>query len=325
MAKVDIVVPCYNYGRFLEACVRSVLEQSVIDLRVLVIDDASSDDSLSVANKLAETDPRVTVISHSQNWGNIRTYNQGIAWASADYFLLLSADDLLVPGALERATAIMDRHPDIVLTHGNVIVWQDDLPFPEIDVDQGYTWTRQDLIREMCARNYNPVYTATAIARTCVQKAIGGYRPSLPHSGDWEMWLRFAAHGGVASIDAVQGVYRRHSANMSDAYYGVILLHYQQQKEAFDTFFDEYEDRLPDSRSLRAQADRILSEIAYCKGIAELCRGDIRAGLRLLRFSIDINPKLRYRPPIGLLMRQLVNHAISILFRAESRLFGPPN
>src|SRR4051794_8632732 len=64
MAKVDVVVPCYNYGRFLEPCVRSVLEQSVENVRVLIIDDGSSDDSLSVALKLSNEDLRVSVISH---------------------------------------------------------------------------------------------------------------------------------------------------------------------------------------------------------------------------------------------------------------------
>src|SRR5689334_16159119 len=108
MAKVDIVVPCYNYGLFLEGCVRSVLEQSFGDLRVLIIDDASSDDSASAAQRLVHADPRVSVISHPENWGHIATYNQGIEWASSDYFLLLSADDLLVSGALERAVQVMD-------------------------------------------------------------------------------------------------------------------------------------------------------------------------------------------------------------------------
>lgn len=321
MAKIDIVVPCYNYGRFLEACVRSVLEQSIVDLRVLIIDDASCDDSLTTAKKLAASDSRVAVISHSRNWGHIHTYNQGIERASADYFLLLSADDLLVPGALERATAIMDRHPDIVFTHGKAIVWQDDLPFPEIDLKQDYRWSRQDLIREMCAHDYNLVYTPTAVVRTCVQKAIGGYRPSLPHSGDWEMWLRFGAHGTVAWIDAVQAVYRRHSHNMSEAYYsGVKLLHYQQRKIAFDTFFSEYGHRVPGSRNLRMQADRILGQTVYWNGIAALCHGNISAGLQLLRFSKDVS-----RPPIGyLLMRTLalLNRSVSILFGAGAKLFG---
>src|SRR5437870_3252196 len=100
MAKVDIVIPCYNYARYLEVCLRSVTNQSLQDLRVLIIDDASSDGSLLTARKLAQSDPRIEVAAHRENWGHIRTYNQGIEWASADYFLLLSADDLLAPGAL---------------------------------------------------------------------------------------------------------------------------------------------------------------------------------------------------------------------------------
>jgi len=139
MAKVDIVVPCYNYGRFLETCVGSVLDQSIRDLRVLIIDDASTDDSLSVAKRLAETDPRISIIAHAQNKGHISTYNEGIAWASADYLLLLSADDLLVAGALDRAIAVMDANPDIVLTHGDCTVWLDGRPLPKLAPQQGYT------------------------------------------------------------------------------------------------------------------------------------------------------------------------------------------
>src|ERR1700754_1240130 len=117
MAKVDILVPCYNYGRFLDGCVRSVLDQSVRDVRVLIIDDASSDDSLAAAEKLDDADHRVSVVAHAQNKGHIQTYNEGIDWADSDYFLLLSADDLLVQGALARATAIMDENQDIGLTY----------------------------------------------------------------------------------------------------------------------------------------------------------------------------------------------------------------
>ena len=192
MAKVDIVVPCYNYGRFLDACVRSILKQSVSNFRVLIIDDASSDNSLLVAKKLARDDSRVSVVAHQQNKGHISTYNEGIAWASSDYFLLLSADDLLVDGALERAVEIMDRNPSVVLTHGECVNWYDDFPIPTIELKQDYTWTSQDLLKEMCTTATNFVPTPTAIARTSTQKAIGGYRASLPHSGDMWTGLRFS-------------------------------------------------------------------------------------------------------------------------------------
>jgi glycosyltransferase involved in cell wall biosynthesis len=136
MAKIDVVVPCYNYGRFLEACVGSVLNQSVHDVRVLIIDDASSDNSALVAQRLAAGDPRVEVKIHSQNQGHIKTYNEGIEWAESNYFLLLSADDLLVPGAFERATGILDREPHVVLTYGRGIDWQANLPFPAVETER---------------------------------------------------------------------------------------------------------------------------------------------------------------------------------------------
>ena len=243
MAKVDIVVPCYNYGRFLSDCLSSILKQSVRDLRVLIIDDASPDDTLTVARKLAEADPRVHVISHSQNMGHIQTYNEGIAWASADYFMLLSADDLLAPGALERAASILDTNPDVVLTFGRWIEWNDRLPVPEFNEGHDNSWTREEglqLIKTYCSSSYNSIPTPTVIVRTRIQQAIGGYRPYLPHSGDMEMWLRFAANGAIARLEAVQAIYRWHPSNMSRAYYAEKWPEWQQRKEAFDSFFREY-------------------------------------------------------------------------------------
>src|SRR5215510_11016438 len=179
MPKIDVVIPCYNYGRFLEACVRSVLEQSVQDLRVHIIDDASSDNSFTVATKLAESDHRVSATSHPHNQGHVSTYNEGIAWASADYFLSLSADDMLAPGALERAARIMDSNPDIVFTYGRYVVWHDELPLPKIDTQQSTAWARHDdLIRDLCELGGRPhpeigLGSLTMIVRTAAQKAIG--------------------------------------------------------------------------------------------------------------------------------------------------------
>jgi glycosyltransferase involved in cell wall biosynthesis len=303
MAKVDVVVPCYNYARFLEGCVHSVLNQSVKDVRVLIIDDASSDDSLSVGRKIAQADPRVTVVAHGENKGHIDTYNEGIAWASAEYFLLLSADDLLVPGSLERAVEVMDANPDVVLTYGECIAWLDHLPIPDIKPMQNYTWKRHDLLKQMCETALNWLSTPAAIARTNTQKTIGGYRASLPHSGDMEMWLRFAANGSVARINAVQGIYRKHSTAMSNAYYADKMHDYRQIKLAFDSFFDEYDNRLNHSRSLRIVACRALARRIFVSGIGLLVRKRLKDGWRLIRASMDMDPRLRYRPPLWHLLK----------------------
>src|SRR5687768_2018774 len=122
MPRVDVIVPCYNYGRFLEGCVESALRQQDVDVRVLIIDDASPDDTEGVGRQLADRDARVTYRRHAVNQGHIATYNEGLLeWADGDYALVLSADDMLTPGALARAARVMDAHPDVGMTYGDCI------------------------------------------------------------------------------------------------------------------------------------------------------------------------------------------------------------
>jgi GT2 family glycosyltransferase len=264
MVKVDVVVPCYNYGRFLEGCVRSVLDQSLHDVRVLIIDDASSDNSLDVARRLAESDPRVSVSAHTRNRGHIATYNEGlIDWASADYSLLLSADDVLTPGALARATQILDTNPAVGFLYGHAVYWYDHLPKPPIRTMQsGATiWRGHDWLRIVCRGGHCVTSTPTAIVRTSVQRSVGGYRADLPHSGDMEMWLRLAAHSDVAYVrGADQAYYRIHKTNMTVQRVPIIDL--EQRKAAFDAFFDKCGQLIPDVDQLRQQADRKMAKEA---------------------------------------------------------------
>ena len=109
MQRIDVIIPCYNYGRFLRDCLHSVLTQDGCVVRVLLIDDCSTDDSLVTARALVAGEPRVELRAHEVNKGHIATYNEGIDWLSAPFMLLLSADDIVAPGAFARALALMDR------------------------------------------------------------------------------------------------------------------------------------------------------------------------------------------------------------------------
>src|SRR4051794_3311396 len=108
MAKVDVVIPCYNYGHFLGECVRSVLAQEGVEVRALVIDDASIDNTAAVAHALSVLDSRVQVISLPKNVGMIAAVNHGIGELIGDYFVKLDADDLLPPGSLKRSVALFE-------------------------------------------------------------------------------------------------------------------------------------------------------------------------------------------------------------------------
>ena len=260
MSSVDVIVPCYRYGHFLRECVESVLAQSVKNVRVLIIDDASPDNTAEVAADLVKKDPRVNFLRHAVNKGHIATYNEGIEWVSADYMLLLSADDYLLPGALNRSANLMDAHPEVGFTFGRAITLDDRGTKRQTqtvtDKADQRILTGMEFIELSGSRNIVP--TPTAVVRTELQKRLGGYLPELPHSGDMELWLRFAAHASVGMSEAYEAVYRRHAGNMSlDYTVKTWLPDLQQRKAAFDCFF---------KTCSHALAGRSNSFIAGCSG-----------------------------------------------------------
>jgi glycosyltransferase involved in cell wall biosynthesis len=261
LAGIDVVIPCYNYGRFLNDSVSSVLRVSRLPVRVLIIDDASTDGSAIQARKIADTDSRVQVIEHRLNRGHIATYNEGIEWAKAAYMLLLSADDIVAPGALERAVTLMEHNPQIAFVYGGFIKFSgvDKLQVSYGDLTpEAKIWNGLDFVRHICAHPSNPVETATAVVRTTVQKHVGGYRPEFPHAGDLEMWLRCASHGDVGVIDAVQAFVRLHEKNMRKTYTGAT--DYKQRYQTFDHFLCSHAAIIGDAERLRRQAFRGLAD-----------------------------------------------------------------
>src|SRR5262245_15754536 len=125
MNRVDVIVPSYKYGHYLPGCLNSVLGQEGVELRVLVIDDASPDSTADVARAFAARDSRVELLQHARNKGAVATFNDGLDWARNEYTLLISADDMLTPGALARAVAVLDAHPDVGFASGAQILFQD--------------------------------------------------------------------------------------------------------------------------------------------------------------------------------------------------------
>ena len=261
---VSVVIPCYRYGRFLPDCVRSVLAQEGVDVRVLIIDDASPDDSGEVAMGLAAADDRVQVRVHRENRGHLATYNEGLLeWAEGRYSVLLSADDLLTAGAPARATTVLDANPGVGFVYGHVIRWMDGepKPAPRINPTGVKMWSGLDWFRRVCRLSHSVISSPEVVVRTSVQQKIGGYLPELPHTGDTEMWMRFALHSDVAFIRGVdQAYYRTHDRNMTVARVPIVDL--VQRKAAYDAIFDSLSSRIPDANRLRRQVNRNLAKEA---------------------------------------------------------------
>jgi hypothetical protein len=295
MSSVDVIVPCYGYGHFLEECVASVLAQPGPSVRVLVVDDASPDHTKEVATELAQHDSRVTVLRHSSNRGHIATYNEGIEWASAKYLLLLSADDYLLPGALHRAVMLLERYGGVSFAFGNAVELDEHgarRPTETVVSQKGERiLTGQEFILLSGARNI--VATATAVVRTEVQKKVGGYVAELPHAGDMEMWLRLAGHGSVGFVQEPQAVYRRHANNMSLSYTAQHWLpDLEQRSAAFDCFFRTCGDMVPNLGRLHGRLLYLLACEAV--GHASAAFNDDRPDVceQLSSFALRVCPRV---------------------------------
>jgi glycosyltransferase involved in cell wall biosynthesis len=298
VSRVDVVVPCYKYGCYLRQCVESILSQPDVDVRVLVIDDASPDDSAVVGAGLARMDSRVKFLSHEINRGHIATYNEGIDWVSAEYMLLISADDYLLPGALGRATSLLDEHTEVSFVFGRALQLHPDgttEPFltgiARYDEANYCVVSTQEFIEVSASSNRVP--TPTAVVRTSILKQVGGYRPELPHTGDMEMWLRLAARGPVGIIGDCQAVYRRHNANMSLAY-SRFLPDLQQRKAALDWFLHSSGDRLADVKGLRNKAYRELCLDIVFHAHKAFKLGELETSRQLAALALDIDPRIQF-------------------------------
>ncbi len=111
--KFSIVIPTYNYARFLNGCLESVLLQDFDDLEVIVVDDGSTDDTPSVMAQLLEETPEGKVrYLRRENAGPSAARNRGAAMAQGDFVWCLDADDVLVPGAVGFMAEAQRNHPE---------------------------------------------------------------------------------------------------------------------------------------------------------------------------------------------------------------------
>jgi hypothetical protein len=268
---VSVVIPCYNYGRFLGDAVGAALDQPGLDLEVIVVDDASTDDSLEIARQLEAQYPPVHVVAHEKNLRHLATYEDGLARATGEYFALVSADDALAPGSLTRAVALMEAHPGVGLVYGNARYFEGSVPRHRPGLQTWSTWSGAEWIEAVCHLGLNRILSPEAVMRTDLMRELGGFERSLPHSADFYTWLRSAARADVGRVNGVtQAYYRLHQQNMHFTLHDGADVDILQRQAAFQLFFATDRHLIGDSTALESLAARALAKEAVLTIKAEL-------------------------------------------------------
>ncbi len=190
MPDISVIVTTHNRARLLERCLSSILAQTDVELEVIVVDDASSDDTPTVVVKLL-ADPRLRYHRLERNCGApARPRNIGIAQAQSPLLFIFDSDDTMLPGCLRAFVSAFEAEPELGLAWSRKNVLNREGATVEIE-------KRDRLMTEPpfpLALSYAPGANGLAIRRSVVE-AIGGFDEAMPRMDDYEITLRFLADG----------------------------------------------------------------------------------------------------------------------------------
>jgi glycosyltransferase involved in cell wall biosynthesis len=205
---VSVVIPAYNAERTIRATLTSVLDQTMADLEVIVVDDGSTDSTPETAASLR--DPRVRVL-RQPNAGHASARNTGIAEAAGTYIAAVDADDIWLPTKLDTQLAVFREHPHVTALHGAAVHVDDSLrPIFIGRCPNG----KNKLLDILCFRGL-PGFMCTLMIERSVMEEIGGFDSSLIILQDWELAIRLARRGQLYSTPEPLVLYRVHAGNQS--------------------------------------------------------------------------------------------------------------
>jgi hypothetical protein len=270
---VSVIVLCYNYAHFLPQAVESVLTQRGVEVEVIVVDDASTDDSADVARTLAARDSRVRLVSNPQNLGMVGTFNNGLATATGEFLVRLDADDLLTPGSLARAAALFEAFPEVGLVYGHPVHFE--TPAPPAHRDRASSWevlAGSEWVELRCRRGVNCVTSPEVLMRASVVDRVGGQR-ALGHTPDMELWMRIARDSDVGWIGgADQAFHREHPDSMSATGLDVMTdLH--ERLEAFEILLNDGIGDAAENARMLELARTALADEAVARTASAYARG----------------------------------------------------
>lgn len=197
--KVSVVVPCYELSEMLSEALDSVKAQTIEDWECVIVDDASPDDTATVARQYRKEDKRFKLVSNPKNLHVSGAVNAGIAKAKGRYILRLDADDRLPARALERLSEALDQDRDLHIAYGNVEFIEPDGSRWHSGWPPAFRPEWQLLRRTKDDRPANLIPTA-AMFRREVWELAGGLRRRYRNGEDADFWTRATSYGFRAAM-----------------------------------------------------------------------------------------------------------------------------
>jgi glycosyltransferase involved in cell wall biosynthesis len=181
---VSAVMPTYNTGAYLPAAIDSILAQDFQDWELIIVDDASTDDTPEVLSRY--TDPRIRTYRRDTNGGRAIARNRAVTMARGRYIAIADSDDVSLPNRFSEQVAFLDAHPDVDVVSSQLLLFWGDAP-PEV---RGlFPEQPADIERRFRRGQMGIAHGASMLRASCFERC-GLYSPDLEAAEDFELFLR---------------------------------------------------------------------------------------------------------------------------------------
>lgn len=230
MPKVSVIVPNYNYSHYLSDRLNSIAGQTFSDFEIILLDDASSDDSLAIMQEFAAKEPRVSQIVVNEHNTNspFKQWQKGIELAKGDYIWIAEADDVAHPEFLQRTVEALEQQPDTCIAYSlselidsqgaeipNYIEQQVYPPKPLPTADGSTVIYNGPSYLASLLYAHNTIYNASMVLfrRSAFNRLKTRIFNQMRFVGDWALWSAIALEGNIAEVRMRLNKFRKHQAS----------------------------------------------------------------------------------------------------------------
>jgi glycosyltransferase involved in cell wall biosynthesis len=264
---VSVLMTSYNREKYIAEAIQSVLDQTFTDFEFIIVDDASTDDTLYIARKYEAIDKRIKVYANDQNLGDYPNRKKAASYAVGKYIKYVDSDDILYPHGLDVMVRGMEKFPEAALG----MVWGDPIfepsPVSYSSHDAYYSYFFQN--------KWMQVGPSGSIYRRNAFEQVGGF-DLLPYVGDFDLNLKLGALYPVVRLQTDLFFYRLHSGQQLNegehSTKGYEILNYKIQKRHLESVicplsFAERKEAIIMTEKLQARRafKKLLFQFSYQK------------------------------------------------------------
>ncbi|MCL2485708.1 MAG: glycosyltransferase family 2 protein [Endomicrobia bacterium] len=206
----SVIIPVYNIEKYIKRTIDSVLNQTVPNFEIIIVNDGSSDGTLSVVESIK--DERIKIINQ-KNLGVTKARNTGIKNAKYDYIACLDHDDEYLPDFLETISDMIENFPQAGLYATAYRVLKKDKSFiPKYTSLPKFPWTGIVPSYFKTALGYHPLLPSSTVVKREVYDSVGMFSETIQKGEDIELWARAAAKYKIAFTSKVCAIWHRDGA-----------------------------------------------------------------------------------------------------------------